>query len=124
MHNRRPVFFDLTKIAMPIGAVTSITHRITGLLLALGVPGAVYLMKLSLQDERGYQEVAALLSRFPLRALAAVFVCVFSYHLLAGVRHLLSDIEVGSHLRGARFSAWLVNGCAAAIALLCIGVFF
>jgi succinate dehydrogenase / fumarate reductase cytochrome b subunit len=124
MRDRRPVFFNIAQIAMPIGAITSIMHRITGVLLAFGIPCAVYLLQLSLQDEPGYLRVAALLGHFPLRALAAILTWVFSYHLLAGVRHLLSDLDVGSHLRGARFSAWLVNGGAAVIALLCIGVFF
>lgn len=124
MRDHRPVFFNLTQIAMPIGAVTSIMHRITGVLLAVGIPCAVYLLQLSLRDEPGYLRVATLLGHFPLKALAALFIWVFSYHLLAGVRHLLSDIDVGSHLRSARFSAWLVNASAAAIALLCMGAFF
>lgn len=124
MHDHRPVFFNLTQIAMPIGAVTSIMHRITGIFLPIGIPCAVYLLQQSLQDELAFLRVAALLSHFPLKALVAVFIWVFSYHLLAGVRHLLSDIDVGSHLRSARFSAWLVNGSAVAIALVCIGVVF
>ena len=33
---QRPVFLNLTQIRMPVGAVTSITHRVSGLLLALG----------------------------------------------------------------------------------------
>lgn len=45
-----------------------------------------------------------------------------THHLLAGVRHLLSDIDVGSHLPAARTSAWLVNGCAVLVALLSLGV--
>ena len=124
MRERRPVFFNLTQIAMPIGAIISITHRITGVLLAFGIPCAVYLFQLSLQDESGYLRVATLLGHFPLKALAAVFIWAFSYHLLAGIRHLLGDMGVGSHLRGARFSAWLVSCGAAAIGLLCIGALF
>ena len=31
---RRPVFFNLVQIQMPVGALTSITHRVTGILLA------------------------------------------------------------------------------------------
>jgi hypothetical protein len=33
--DRRPVFFDLLRIQMPVGALTSISHRLTGVLLAL-----------------------------------------------------------------------------------------
>lgn len=32
---QRPGFFNLAQIQMPVGALTSITHRITGVLLAL-----------------------------------------------------------------------------------------
>jgi hypothetical protein len=38
------VFFDL-HIRMPVGALTSITHRVTGVLMAIGVPFAIYLSK-------------------------------------------------------------------------------
>ena len=34
----RPVFFNLTKIQMSVGAITSIAHRVTGVVLALGLP--------------------------------------------------------------------------------------
>lgn len=37
---QRPVFFNLTQIQiqMPVGAVTSICHRTTGILMAGGIP--------------------------------------------------------------------------------------
>jgi succinate dehydrogenase / fumarate reductase cytochrome b subunit len=41
--------------------------------------------------------------------------------LLAGVRHLLSDIEIGSRLGAARCSAWIVNCSGVLITLLSVG---
>jgi len=32
-----------------------------------------------------------------------------SHHLLAGIRHLLLDVEIGLEKSSARASAWLVN---------------
>jgi succinate dehydrogenase cytochrome b556 subunit len=40
----RPVFLNLMQIQMPVGALTSIGHRITGVLLAVGVPLSLYLL--------------------------------------------------------------------------------
>ncbi len=40
---RAPVFLDLMQIQMPVGALTSIGHRITGILLAAKVLVGVYL---------------------------------------------------------------------------------
>jgi succinate dehydrogenase / fumarate reductase cytochrome b subunit len=41
--------------------------------------------------------------------------------MLAGVRHMLTDIDVGSSLGKARRSAWGVNLAALAIAVLAAG---
>lgn len=124
MKNRRPVFFNLVQIQMPVGALTSITHRITGVLLALGIPFNVYLLALSLQGPQGYAQVIGIFDKFVFKALMILFIWVLAHHLLAGLRHLLSDIDIGSHLHPARLSAWIVNCSAATIALLGVGALF
>ena len=119
---RRPVFFNLVQIQMPVGSVTSILHRITGVLLALGIPASLYLLQLSLQGLAGYAQVAGLSDNWMFKGLAVLMIWALTHHLLAGVRHLLSDVDVGSHLPAARTSAWLVNGCGVLVALLSLGV--
>ncbi len=124
MHDRRPVFFNLMQIAMPVGAITSISHRISGVILALGIPLAIYLLHLSLQGQQGFARIAALFAFPAVKLLTIVFIWALAHHLLAGVRHLLSDIDVGSHLHAARTSAWIVNCAGIAIALLSVGAVF
>ena len=59
-HTRaRPVFFSLHHIRFPVTAVVSITHRVSGILVALAVPGLVYLFQLSVQGPQGFQSAAA-----------------------------------------------------------------
>lgn len=124
MKDRRPVFFNLTEIQMPVGSLTSIAHRITGIVLALGIPFNLYLLELSLQDQHGYAQVVDMFDQLAFKCLAILFIWALTHHLLAGLRHLLSDIDVGSHLHAARTSAWIVNCSAAAIALLSVGALF
>jgi len=124
MKDRRPVFFNLTQIQMPVGAITSISHRISGVILALGIPLDIYLLGLSLQGPQGYARVAALFDSPPFKILALLFIWALAHHILAGVRHLLSDIDIGSHLHPARTSAWIVNCAGVAIALLSAGALF
>ncbi len=119
---RRPVFLDLTQISMPVGALTSIGHRISGVVLAATVPAAVYLFALSLRNEVGYARVAALSESIGFKAAAVIAVWALAHHLLGGVRHLLSDFDVGSPLRSARKSAWFVNLAGVAVALLAVVV--
>lgn len=119
---KRPVFLNLLQIQMPVGALTSITHRVTGVLLALGTPGAIYVLDLSLRGPQSYQQVVGLLEAPAVRVLLIVLAWALAHHLLAGVRHLFSDIDIGSQLRAARCSAWIVNLGGVAVALLAAGV--
>jgi succinate dehydrogenase / fumarate reductase cytochrome b subunit len=117
----RPVFFNPLRIQLPVGALTSIMHRVTGLLLALGMPLGAYVLDLSLRGPESYARVVSLLGALPSRIAAVVLVWALAHHLLAGIRHLLSDIDVGSKLSGARRSAWIVNASGLAIAALAAG---
>lgn len=109
MRSTRPVFLNLTQIRMPVGALTSIGHRVTGVLLAAGVPVGVFLLDRSLQDEQGFADVSGLLGHGAVKVALVLVVWALAHHVLAGVRHLLSDFDVGSPLRLARRSAWFVN---------------
>ncbi len=122
VRTRRPVFLNLTQIAMPVGALTSIGHRISGVVLAVAVPVAIYLWALSLRDEAGYAQVSALSEHLGFKVAAVIAVWALAHHLLGGVRHLLSDFNVGSALRSARKSAWFVNLAGVAVALLAVVV--
>ena len=103
---------------MPVGALASIGHRISGVVLALGVPIVVYVLALSLRDEQSFALISSQLRRVPLKGALVILVWAFSHHVLAGARHLLSDFEIGSSLHSARRSAWLVNLGGVAVAVL------
>ena len=118
----RPVFLNPMQIQMPVGAWASIGHRVAGVLLAAGVPVSVYLLDLSLRSEQAFADVSALFEHLAVKGVAVVLLWALSHHLLAGVRHLLSDFNLGSPLRSARRSAWLVNAGGVAMALLAAGV--
>ena len=118
----RPVFLDLPQIQMPVGALTSIGHRISGVVLALAVPAAASLLGRSLRDADGFAQVVAVLAYLPVKAMAVIMVWALAHHVLGGVRHLLSDFDIGSPLRTARRTAWFVNLAGVAVALVAAGV--
>ena len=117
----RPMFLNLLQIQMPVGAITSILHRLTGVVLAAGVPLCIYLFWRSLDSEAGFAQVMALLHQRAVQAVVIVLVWALSHHLLAGTRHMLTDINIGSTLHTARRSAWTVNLSGALVALLALG---
>jgi len=119
---RRPVFFNLLQIQLPVGALTSIVHRITGMLLMLGIVFGVYLLDVSLQGPLGYAQVIAMLGTVPVKGVLVVLAWALAHHQLAGIRHLLSDVDIGAHLPTARRSAWAVNVGGVVVALLVTGL--
>jgi len=118
----RPMFLNLLQIRMPVGAITSILHRLTGVLLAAGVPLCLYLLWRSLDSEAGFAQVMALPHHRAFQGVVIVLVWALAHHMLAGTRHMLTDIDIGSTLHSARRSAWTVNIAGALVALLTLGV--
>ncbi len=117
-HPRRlPVFLNLAQIRFPIGAIASIAHRVSGVLLFIALPVVAVLLDTSLRDEAGFASVRDLISS-PLAVVAAgVLVWALVHHVLAGIRHLLMDVGIGGELERARASARLVLIAAPALAV-------
>lgn len=119
-----PVFLNLFRIRFPVGAITSIAHRLSGVLLFLSFPLLVTLLELSLQGPEGYARAIALLQPGWVRLGSAVIAWSLFHHLLSGLRFLLIDVEVGVTLPQARHSAWLVNVFSLLLTLAYIGWIF
>ena len=79
---RRPVFFNLTQIQMPVGALTSITHRVSGMLLVFAIPLCVYFLDLSLDGPSGYVQAIALLDTAVVKGIAIVLAWALAHHML------------------------------------------
>jgi succinate dehydrogenase / fumarate reductase, cytochrome b subunit len=118
----RPVFLNPSQIQMPVGALSSILHRATGVLLAASVPFDVYLLDLSLRSAQTFATVTSWVALPAVKGVALVLIWALAHHALAGVRHLLTDISIGSTLNAARRSAWFVNLGGVVIALFAAGI--
>ena len=117
----RPVNVGLANLlafSWPLAAVASITHRVTGALLFVGLGLGLYLLDLSLAGQAGFAQAQALLAA-PLGAFVA-WACLsaLAFHLVAGVKHLLMDLGLGESLAGARWAAVLTFLASAGLAAL------
>ncbi len=105
MKRKRPKNLDLLTIRMPITAKVSILHRITGVLLFLSIPLLIYLLQLSLSDAQGYADAVAIVNGGVVKLFLFFLLWALLHHLLAGLRFLLIDIDVGVDINVARKSA-------------------
>ncbi len=104
---RRPVFLDLRVIRLPVNALVSILHRLSGLVLIFALPFWAWLLGESLSGEPGYARSLAVLHSWG--AWVALFsLAALAHHFFAGLRHLAMDVHWGLGRDASRWSAWAV----------------
>ena len=113
----RPRFLNLARISYPVGAIASIAHRVSGVLLVCALPFAVLALQRSLGDEATLPWPAVTLDSPAGRIGLLILAWACAHHLFAGIRHLLTDVGIGSSLPAARRSAYaaLIGGGAIAL---------
>ncbi|MGD9942837.1 MAG: succinate dehydrogenase, cytochrome b556 subunit [Burkholderiaceae bacterium] len=108
----RPRFLRLIDIRFPVGAIASIGHRLSGLLMAAALPLLPLLLDRSLRSRQQYEALADGWRSAWFAPLEFLLIWAVLHHVLAGIRHLLMDIGIGTDLRHARASARAVLALA------------
>ncbi|MDT8402945.1 succinate dehydrogenase, cytochrome b556 subunit [Sulfuriflexus sp.] len=116
-----PVFLNLLQIRMPVTAIASILHRLSGILLFLSLPFLILALQQSLQSPEGFARLMGQLDALPIKALLVILLWGLFQHLFAGLRFLLLDVEVGIKRQQACYSAWLVNILAVIATIILVG---
>lgn len=107
MNTARPKNLDLFTIRFPIPAIVSILHRISGLILFFMIPACIWLLQYSLTYV-GFERLHDFFHEPSVKFIVWLLLLPFVYHLLAGIRHLLADMHIGTTLSAGRLSAKLV----------------
>ena len=115
---KRPKYLNLVRIRLPIPGIVSIAHRISGVLMFLALPFAVYLLHLSSSGEAGFERAVGIMQLLPVKLFLLVIAWSIYHHLFAGIRYLLIDMDVGVDKPAARASATIVFVLGLAAAFL------
>jgi succinate dehydrogenase / fumarate reductase cytochrome b subunit len=119
--SKRPVFLNVWQIRLPVAAVLSIAHRVSGVLLILSLPITVHLFERSLAGPESFARVVSLLSHPFSQMLLLLLTWSLLHHLFAGIRYLLIDLDLGLERSSARNSAWVALVGALVVAPLIWG---
>ena len=119
---KRPRFLDLTKIRLPLPGIVSILHRISGVLMILAIPFLIWLLELAVSGQAAYEQAVAVTDSLLFKLAAAVILWSLCHHLVAGIRYLLLDIDIGIERKQARQSAVGVFVVSIALTILFMGV--
>ena len=118
MNNNRPVNLDLTKFSFPLPALTSIVHRITGVILVAGAAVLLWLLDESLASEEGFNTVKTLADSFIVKLIVWGVLSALIYHSVAGIKHLIMDLGIGETLEGGQTGAKITIGLSAVLIIL------
>jgi len=92
----------------PITALSSILHRVTGVLLFLAVPCSLWVLEMSLSSQAHFEQVRAMLNGGLAKFLLWFVLAALVYHIIAGIKHLLMDAGFGETLEGGALASKLV----------------
>ncbi len=108
--NSRPInvgIGDLMSFRWPITALASITHRVAGVVLFIGVGFGLFALDMSLTSEAGFGTLQAMMTSPLGKFITWGLLSALAYHFVAGIKHLVMDTGVGETLEGAQFAAKL-----------------
>lgn len=118
MKDQRPVNLDISTIRLPLAALASITHRISGVIVFVGIALLLCLFDLSLTDAEGFAEVQALAANPLFKFIIWALLSALAYHMVAGVKHLVLDLGIGETKEGGPLAAKLVIAVSAVLIVL------
>jgi len=102
LNKKRPLWYNLSLLNLPLPGLVSILHRISGAALFFLLLWLLYLLDESLASEERFDAIRRTISH-PLAKLVLLGVLwAFLHHLCAGIRYLFLDIHKGVDLATAR----------------------
>jgi len=116
--SQRPVNLDLRTIKLPITAYTSILHRVSGVILFLGIAILLLALDTSLSSEEGFGRVQDYLASPLAKLVIWGLLSALLYHLVAGIRHLIMDTGHGETLQGGKLGSKIVLAVSAVLIVL------
>ena len=101
--SKKPVYINLLKIQLPLSALLSISHRVSGIMIFFMVlPVFAYILNILLDSPASFiSYMDAYNSSIFLRTFVLFNILIFEYHVIAGIRHMLMDFHIISETLSA-----------------------
>lgn len=116
----RPLSPHLSVYRWKYTLVSSIVNRGTGLALTAGLLLLLYWIMAILGGPQTYQRAEGVLGHPIFKVILSGFLFAFSYHLIAGIRHLIWDSGRAMERRQSQTTAWAVGILSVVLTLVLI----
>ena len=99
---------QIIKYRLPLAGFLSILHRISGAILFLLLPFALYVFEQSLTSEITFDTLKGIASNLIVKLFILALSWAFLFHFCAGIRHLIMDTHHAVTKEGGRNTAAVV----------------
>ncbi|WP_067562188.1 succinate dehydrogenase, cytochrome b556 subunit [Halofilum ochraceum] len=114
----KPLSPHLQIYRLPLNAILSITHRITGVVLALGAVLVVAYLIAAASGSQAFGAMYSMGAHWLGQIVLFGFTLALYYHMCAGVRHLFWDAGYGYELQTARRTSYAIIVVAVVLTLV------
>jgi len=122
MSSHRPLSPHLQVYRLPLTGLVSITHRMTGVMLSMGLLLFVYVLFAIVAGESSYNAMHGFMSFWLFKLVYWGFIYALLFHLCHGIRHLIWD--TGKTFERATLDKFAVYELAASAGLTLICFLF
>jgi succinate dehydrogenase / fumarate reductase cytochrome b subunit len=105
---QRPVNLDLTTIKMHPAANASILHRVSGVIMVFAIGILLFTLSTSLSSAEGFAQIQGYLDGIFFKFIMFGCLSALTFHVLAGVRHLLMDLGHFEELASGNVTAKVI----------------
>jgi succinate dehydrogenase / fumarate reductase cytochrome b subunit len=102
LKKKRPLWYNLSPLNLPLPGLVSILHRISGAALFLLLLWLLYLLDQSLTSVERFEALRQTMAQPLVKLVLLGLLWAFLHHLCAGIRYLFLDVDKGVDLATAR----------------------
>ncbi|HEX2138085.1 MAG TPA: succinate dehydrogenase, cytochrome b556 subunit [Woeseiaceae bacterium] len=107
-NSQRPMSPHLFIYRWPMTMTVSILHRVTGIMLSLGLVVLVAWLAAAAGGAQSYAHFDGIMGSLAGRIFLVLWSAALFFHLANGIRHLFWDVGLGFEIPQANTTGWIV----------------
>ena len=118
-NNDRPIDIQFGKFSWPVTAIASILHRITAVIIWVGLGISLAALYFASQSEASFNHlVSSLQSDFIVQFIVWGLLSAFGYYCMGTIKHLIQDMGYCEEFASGRVISWVAILLGLALSVL------
>ena len=117
-NDSRPIYLDLFRIHLPVTAWASILHRVSAVIIWVGL-GFILWLAQAASTPAGFADLTSLLAdSFVMKFLSWGFLTALGYYCTGSLKHIIQDMGYFEDFAGGKLISWAAIGSGITMSVL------